>query len=77
MIKKILRALTAAVSQSGPVTRGSHSRTVYHWRCSCGARSRGGWLIAHGANYAAQRHMWREGVGHPMPDVFSTQERVE
>ena len=27
------------------------------------------------AEYNARRHMWREGVGHPMPDVYSTEEK--
>ncbi|MFA1546688.1 hypothetical protein [Actinomadura chokoriensis] len=49
-----------------------------HWRCACGAHSRGpgGWLITYDAEHNAQRHMWREGVGHPMLEVYSTEEKL-
>ncbi len=51
-------------------------RTLYHWRCECGAKSRGpgGDLMRSGAEYNAQQHQWRKGVGHPMPEVYSTEE---
>lgn len=41
----------------------------YHWRCECGAHSRGGFLSQSDAEYAAQRHQWGKGVGHPMPET--------
>lgn len=43
----------------------------YHWRCECGAHSRGGFLSEPDAEYAAQRHQWGKGVGHPMPETHS------
>lgn len=73
MFEKIRRTLNGAASQRDD----ARSRTLYHWRCACGAHSRGpgGWLITYDAEYNARRHMWREGVGHPMPDVYSTEEK--
>ena len=50
------------------------SRTLYHWRCSCGSHSRGGDLFKSDAEYNAQRHQWYKGVGHPMPEVYATEE---
>ncbi|MGN9893023.1 hypothetical protein [Micromonospora sp. L31] len=74
MIEKILRALSGAASDR----TGSNTRTLYHWRCSCGAHSRGpgGWLISLDAEYAAQRHQWNKGAEHQMPEVYSTEEEV-
>ncbi|MFG1860805.1 hypothetical protein [Microbispora bryophytorum] len=74
MIEKIWRALKGAASQPSTAPGAPRSRTFYHWRCSCGAHSRGGWLITFDAEYNAQRHMWRQGVGHPMPEVYFTEE---
>jgi hypothetical protein len=75
VIEKIRRALKGAASQPGTVSGGPSSRTLCHRRCACGAHSRGpgGRLITHDAQYNAQRHMWYEGVGHPMPEVCSTE----
>lgn len=77
MIGKFLRGLAHAVSQSGAESETSYDasrRTQYHWRCECGAHSRtgGGWLLEADAEYAAQRHQWGKGVGHPMPEIYST-----
>ncbi|MET7668178.1 hypothetical protein [Micromonospora luteifusca] len=74
MIEKILRALGGARSDRV----GRNTRTLYHWRCSCGGHSRGpgGWLIPADAEYAAQRHQWNKGVGHQMPEVYSTEEEA-
>jgi hypothetical protein len=74
VLEKILRALGAAESQPDALSDSPHGPTRYHWRCVCGAHSRAdGFLIAYDAEYAAQRHMWNQGVGHPMPDVYSTE----
>ncbi len=74
MIEKIRRAPGVAASQPEAPTSSPLSRTRYHWRYACGADSRsGGWLIASDAEYNGQRHMGREGVGHPMPEVYSTE----
>ena len=52
----------------------SETRTLYHWRCSCGSHSRGGDPFETDAEYNAQRHQWSNGVDHPMPEVYSTEE---
>ncbi|MFD6534929.1 hypothetical protein [Streptomyces goshikiensis] len=51
-------------------------RTRYHWRCECGAHSRGGFLIQSDAKYAADRHVWSKykDKGHPTPEVHTTEE---
>jgi len=74
MFEKILRVLSGTASDR--ISR--NTRTVYHWRCSCGGQSRsaGGWGIPVDAEYAAQRHQWNKGVGHQMPEVYSTEEEV-
>jgi len=66
--------LRRALRKSGPAA--PKMRTIYHWRCECGAKSRGpgGWGIPSDADYNAQRHQWRMGVGHPLPEVYSTEE---
>jgi hypothetical protein len=47
---------------------------VYHWRCPCGAHSRGGdWNESH-AHYLAQSHQWSKPVPHPEPEVYATEE---
>jgi hypothetical protein len=51
-------------------------RTLYHWRCSCGAKSRGGDLFLQDAEQLAQEHMWRKGVGHPTPEVYAVEIEV-
>jgi hypothetical protein len=69
MIKKILRAL----SGTAPDRISNRTRTRYHWRCPCGGHSRtDGWLFPNDAEYGAQRHQWYKGVGHQMPEVYST-----
>lgn len=74
MIGKFLRGLAEAVSQSEPEGSYDASRhTKYHWSCECGGHSReDGFLFESDAEYAAQRHQWGKGVGHPMPDTNST-----
>jgi hypothetical protein len=74
VIEKIRRALKGA-AQPGPTSGRPRNPMTYHWRCACGAHSRGGDIKAD-AEYNAQRHMWREGVGHPMPEVYSTEEEL-
>lgn len=44
----------------------------WHWRCECGGHSRGGDPFKMDADYNAQRHQWNKGVGHPDPEVYST-----
>lgn len=48
-------------------------RTLYYWECSCGKQSRDGDLSERHAAELAQSHQWRQGVGHPMPTVYSKQ----
>lgn len=70
MFEKIRRALKGAASQSAsPVIR-----TRYHWRCACGAQSRGGFLLPSDVKYAIDRHVWSKGQGHPMPEIHTTEE---
>lgn len=75
MIMNFLRGIADAVSQSGAAegTYDASRLTHYRWRCECGAHSReGGFLFEADAEYAAQQHQWRKGVGHPMPETHST-----
>lgn len=74
MIGKFLRGLADALSQSDAEegTYDARLLTHYHWRCECGGHSRGGWLFESDAEYNAQRHQWGQGVGHPMPETYST-----
>lgn len=57
-------------------TSATKTRTLYHWRCECGAHSRGGDPFESDAEYNAQRHQWSKGIDHPRPEVFSTEEEV-
>lgn len=60
--------------------RDPKTRTLYHWRCSCGAHSRGdgGWLFESDAEYNARRHQEYEGVlHHTMPEVYTTDEAID
>jgi hypothetical protein len=72
MLRKFLRGL-GGPNDSGGATK---TRTLYHWRCECGAHSRGGDPFESDAEYNAQRHQWGKGVDHPMPAVYSTEEEV-
>lgn len=71
------RVLQVAAARSSSASDGPRTRTRWHWRCECGAHSRGGYLFKSDAEYNAQRHQWRKGVGHPMPEIDSTEETVE
>lgn len=51
-------------------------RTLYEWKCECGARSRGGRGFENDVAYNAQRHQWSMGISHPMPRVYATTEEV-
>lgn len=76
MIRNFLRGLADAVSQSEPAESTYDARllTHYNWRCECGAHSRGGgFLMKFDAENAAYQHQWRKGVGHPMPETYSTE----
>lgn len=57
-------------------------QTVYHWRCSCGAHSRGGDVSEYMTQSRAQRHQlntgvelnaYRAGERHPLPEVYATE----
>lgn len=72
MLGKFLRRLGGS-GNSGGATK---LRTLYHWRCERGAHSRGGDLFERDAAYNAQRHQWGKGIGHPMPEVYSTEVEV-
>ncbi|MGP5020221.1 hypothetical protein ACTXIU_01235, partial [Glutamicibacter arilaitensis] len=51
-------------------------RTLYQWKCACGAHSRGGKGSQNDAVYNAQRHQLNMGIGHPMPEIYPTTEEV-
>ena len=70
MFGKLRRALQGA-GVAAPETR-----TFYHWRCECGAHSRGGDPFKSDAEYNAQRHVWSKAKGHPTPEIYSTEEEV-
>jgi len=72
MLGKFLRGL-AGSANSADATK---TRTLYEWRCECGAHSRGGDPFESDAEYNAQRHQLSKGVGHPMPEVYPTQVEV-
>jgi hypothetical protein len=48
--------------------------TLYHWRCPCGSHSRGGDPFERDAEQLAREHQLRKGAGHPMPEIYSTEE---
>lgn len=69
----IRRALQDAAAQSETASDSgydwSQNEMNWHWRCECGAQSRGGDIKAD-TEYNAQRHQWSKGTGHPMPEVY-------
>ena len=71
MILKFVRGLAGAISQPDQGSGYDARRLPRHgWTCECGAHSnKPGFLSRHDAEYAAQQHQWRKGVGHPLPDV--------
>lgn len=71
MVGKFLRGLGGQDD-----SRSTKTRTLYHWRCECGAHSRGGDPFESDAEYNAQQHQWSKGVDHPMPAIYSTEEEV-
>lgn len=77
VIMKIFRALQGAAEKPNSGANDRRSRTLYHWRCQCGAHSRGdgGWLFESDAEYNAQRHQWRSSAEHS-PEVYTTIEEV-
>lgn len=61
--------------------REPKTRTVYYWRCACGAHSRSG-DSEYLTEQRARRHQmeagveinaWRAGERHPMPEVYPTE----
>lgn len=72
MLGRFLRSLGGSADAPGATKR----RTLYEWRCECGAHSRGGDPFESDAEYNAQRHQWSKGVDHPMPEVYSTEVEV-
>jgi hypothetical protein len=76
VIGKLLRAVVEAVSTSTAEASSNDESalTRHRLRCECGAHSRGGWGIEFDARYNAERHQWRQGVGHPMPEVYSIEQ---
>ncbi|MER6253559.1 hypothetical protein ABT224_19610 [Streptomyces sp. NPDC001584] len=75
MFKKIRRALGAA-SRPGAAPARPVMQTRYHWRCACGAHSRGGSLNEGDVKYNADRHLWSKykDKQHPTPEVYTTEE---
>ena len=73
-IEKIRRAL--GVAESRPqITDPLGPGPWYGWRCPCGAHGGGGrGTIRSDAEHLAQRHVLRHPVGHPTPEIYSTEE---
>lgn len=78
MIWDFLRGLANAV-RSDDVPSGLDPTDDYqrrdldwHWRCECGSHSRYGGVFKADADQNAFVHQNRKGVGHPMPEVYST-----
>ena len=76
VIEKIRRAL--GVAESRPqITDPLGPGPWYGWRCPCGAHGGGGrGTIRSDAEHLAQRHMLRHPVGHPTPEIYSTEEEL-
>lgn len=72
MLGEFLRRFRGSDSSGG----GTRMRTLYHWRCECGAHSRDGDPSQSDAVYKAQRHQWSKGIHHSMPEVYSTDVEV-
>lgn len=72
MLGRFLRGLKGSDDPVG----ATKLRVLYNWRCECGAQSRGGDPFERDAEQNAQRHQWRKGVDHPMPEVYSTEVSV-
>lgn len=72
----IRRALQQAAVQSDTEGSSPRRQTWWHWRCECGAHSRGGGSIRSDAEFLAQRHRLSKPFGHPIPEVYSTEEVV-
>lgn len=72
MLDRFFRSLGNSADAAG----ATKLRTLYEWRCECGAHSRGGDPFESDAEYNAQRHQWGKGVDHPMPEVYSTEVEV-
>lgn len=62
------------------------TRTLYHWRCPCGAHSRGGHPSEYDAERRAERHQLEAGVEldahlagehHPIPEVYATEDVID
>lgn len=61
-------------------------RVLYHWRCECGAHSRGGNTSKYDTERRAERHQLEAGVDmesflagkrHPLPNVYETEDAVD
>lgn len=72
----ILRRILRAVGVSADTSGATKLRTLYEWRCECGAHSRGGDPFKRDAEYNARRHQWSKGVDHPTPEVYATEVEV-
>jgi hypothetical protein len=71
MIGNFLRGLAEAVLRPDGGS-GYDARLLprHGWQCECGGHSqRPGFLSELDAEFAAQQHQWRKGVGHPMPEI--------
>ncbi|WIB34427.1 hypothetical protein [Curtobacterium sp. MCSS17_005] len=72
MFGKLLRDIANALSSDSTPKDDydwSQNEGNWRWRCSCGAQSRGE-DIKYDTTYNAQRHQWRSGADHPMPEVY-------
>jgi hypothetical protein len=79
MVMNFIRGLLGGGSTQE--ARKQETRTLYHWRCSCGSHSRGGDLFESDAKYNAEQHQLSKGVvkgvRHPMPEAYATEEEFE
>jgi hypothetical protein len=72
VIGKVLRTLIGAGPQASSLPSRPFNPPIYHWRCECGAHSRGADIKAD-AEFNAQRHLSRQEASHPTPEVYSTE----
>lgn len=75
MVWDFLRGLANAVRTDGHGAESGYDASKlehFHWKCSCGSHSRGGWLLRSDAEQGAFLHRNRKGLPHPEPEIYST-----
>ncbi|MET9119908.1 hypothetical protein [Streptomyces sp. NPDC004528] len=68
------RVVQVALWKQAQANAGPRTRTLWHWRCECGGKSRGGDPFKVDAEYNAERHRHYKGFPHPMPEVYPVEE---